>query len=301
LGLGVAIETSELDALVVQPEARLLQPVPCAPRLTAASCEPVREIQVVDENGDHRRIQVPAERALTVFVDQRELVTLMTLGAAPEFLVLGYLYNQRLIDSAAQIESITVDWQLGSAAVKTRSPLHELKARSARRLATTACGQGSVFGDLMTQIDAIRLPGISVARIRHSTLHRLLETMRRTRNIHGSAGSVHSCALFRGADLLVSVEDVGRHNAVDTITGWMVMHGVAGADKILFTTARLTSEMVMKAAQSGIPIAVSRNGVSTMAFDLATRFGMTLFGRAVNRHFLCYVGAERVDAEPAAD
>ena len=286
---------------MVRPEARLLRPVPGAPRLTAASCEPVREIQVVDEEGEHRRIQLPAERALTVFVDQRELVTLMTLGAAPELLVLGYLYNQRLIDGAAQLESITVDWQLGAAAVITRSPLHELKHGSARRLATTGCGLGSVFGDLMAQIDTIRLPGIGVARIRQTTLQRLLETMRRSRNIHGSAGSVHSCALFRGADMLLSVEDVGRHNAIDTITGWMVMHGVAGADKILFTTARLTSEMVMKAAQSGIPIAVSRNGVSTMAYDLATRLGMTLFGRAANRRFLCYVGAERFDVEPAME
>jgi FdhD protein len=299
--MAAAIDSTELNALVVQPEARLLRAVPGAPQLSAAACEPVREIQVVDDHGEHRRIQVPAERALTVFVDQRELVTLMTLGAAPEFLVLGYLYNQRLIDGAAQLESITVDWQLGAAAVTTRSPLHELKDRSARRLATTACGQGSVFGDLMTQIDTIRLPGTGVARICQSTLHRLLETMRRTRNIHASAGSVHSCALFRGADMLLSVEDVGRHNAVDTITGWMVMHGVAGADKILFTTARLTSEMVMKAAQSGIPIAVSRNGVSTMAYDLASRLGMALFGRAVNRHFLCYVGAERFDVDSATE
>ena len=286
---------------MVQPEAHVLRAVPGAPRLTAASCEPVREIQIVDEHGEHRRIQVPVERALTVFVDQRELVTLMTLGAAPELLVLGYLYNQRLIDGAAQLESITVDWQLGAATVKTQLPLHESKDRSAGHLATTACGLGSVFGDLMAQIDSIRLPGIDAARIRQSTLQRLLETIRHTRNIHGSAGSVHSCALFRGSDMLLSVEDVGRHNAVDMITGWMVMHGVAGADKILFTTARLTSEIVMKAAQSGIPIAVSRNGVSSMAYDLAKRLGMTLFGRAANRRFICYVGAERFDVEPAME
>jgi FdhD protein len=290
-----------VDALLLELEARNMPPVPGAPRLTAASCELLREIQVVDERGDHRLIQVPVERALTVFVDERELVTLMTLGASPELLVLGYLFNQHLIASATQIESIAVDWELCTAAVKSRTPVLELKARTARRFAATACGQGSVFGDPMKQIDAMQVPEMGVARIRQSTLHRLLETMRRHHGIHRSAGSVHACALFRGADMLVAVEDVGRHNAVDTITGWMVMHGVAGADKILFTTARLTSEMVMKSAQSGIPILVSRNGVSAMAYDLASKLGMTLFGRAANRRFLCYVGAERFDAEPAVD
>jgi FdhD protein len=284
--------------MLLQPEARDLQPVPGAPRLTAAACELLREIAIVDEYGDQRRIHIPAERPLTVFVDKRELVTLMTLGACPELLVLGYLCNQRLIGAVSEVDSITVDWGVGAAAVKTRAGVHDFEAKTSRRVVTTGCGQGTVFGDVMSQLDAVRLPDVRSARIRQSTLHRMLETMRQQDSIHRKAGSVHGCALFRGAELLMFVEDVGRHNAIDTITGFMALHGVEGADKTFYTTGRLTSEMVMKAAQIGVPIIVSRNGVTAMGHELATKLGMTLFGRAANRHFLCYTGAERFDSEP---
>ena len=269
-----------------------------APRLTAARGELLREIRIVDEYGASRPILIPSERPLTVFVDKRELVTLMTLGALPEMLVLGYLRNQRLIDSVAQVESITVDWDVAAAAVRTHGGLVDLEQRTARRVVTTGCGQGTVYGDMMSQIDQLMLPDAGAARIRQSTLHRMLETMRQQDSIHRKAGSVHGCALFRGAELMMFVEDVGRHNAIDTISGWMALHGIDGADKVFYTTGRLTSEMVMKAAQMGVPIVVSRNGVTQMGHDLATRLGMTLFGRAANRHFLCYTGFERFDAEP---
>lgn len=273
-----------------------------APRLTQARCELLREIQVLDEYGERRSIHIPAERPLTVFVDKRELVTLMTLGACPELLVLGYLRNQRLIDSVQEIESITVDWDVEAAAVRTRGGLHDIEARTAHRVVTTGCGQGTVFGDVLSHIGSMQLPDAQSARIRQSTLGRILETMRQQDSIHRKAGSVHGCALFRqnGSDceLLMFVEDVGRHNAIDTIAGWMSMHGVAGADKTFYTTGRLTSEMVMKAAGLGVPIIVSRNGVTAMGHEMATRLGMTLFGRASNRHFLCYTGAERFDSEP---
>jgi FdhD protein len=144
----------------------------------------------------------------------------------------------------------------------------------------------------------VQLPGAQQARIRQSTLHRMLEAMRQQDSIHRKAGSVHGCALFRGADMLVFVEDVGRHNAIDTIAGWMALHGVGGGDKAFYTTGRLTSEMVMKSAHMGVPIIVSRNGVTAMGHALASQLGMTLFGRAANRHFLCYTGAERFDSEP---
>jgi FdhD protein len=258
----------------------------------------LREISSVDEYGDQRRIHIPAERPLTVFVDKRELVTLMTLGACPELLVLGYLCNQRLIGNVADVDSITVDWDVGAAAVKTRAGVRDIEAKTARRVVTTGCGQGTVFGDLMSQVDAVSLPDVRSARIRQGTLVRMLETMRHQDSIHRKAGSVHGCALFRGGEMLMFVEDVGRHNAIDTITGWMALHGVAGADKTFYTTGRLTSEMVMKAAQIGVPIIVSRNGVTAMGHELATKLGMTLFGRAANRHFLCYTGAERFDSEP---
>ena len=275
-----------------------LLPVAGAPRLTSAQCELLREIQIVDEYGERRQIHIPAERPLTVFVDKQELVTLMTLGARPELLVLGYLHNQRLISRVQEVESITVDWDVNAAAVRTHRGLQDLAAKTAHRVVTTGCGQGTVFGDAMTQLHTVTLPSAAQARIRQGTLHRMLETMRQQDSIHRKAGSVHGCALFCGGDMLMFVEDVGRHNAIDSIAGWMAMHGVSGADKSFYTTGRLTSEMVMKAAQMGVPIIVSRNGVTAMGHELATRLGMTLFGRAANRHFLCYTGAERFDSEP---
>jgi FdhD protein len=272
--------------------------VPGAPQLTAARCELLREIQILDEYGDRRSIHIPAERPLTVFVDKREIVTLMTLGACPELLVLGYLRNQRLIESVQEVESVTVDWDVGAAAVRTHHGVADIAGKTAHRVVTTGCGQGTVFGDMLSQLHTVRLPGVQAARIRQSTLHRMLETMRAQDSIHRKAGSVHGCALFRGAEMLMFIEDVGRHNAIDTIAGWMAMHGVEGGDKTFYTTGRLTSEMVMKAAQLGVPIIVSRNGVTAMGHELATRLGMTLFGRAANRHFLCYTGVERFDSEP---
>ena len=273
-------------------------PVPGAPRLTAATGELLREISIQDEYGERRAIHIPAERPLTVFVDKRELVTLMTLGACPELLVLGYLLNQRLVAGVAEVESITVDWDVGAAAVKTHRGITDLAAKTAHRVVTTGCGQGTVFGKLMDQLEALSLPDAASARIRQGTLLALLEQMRQRNSIHRKAGSVHGCALFKGASLLVFVEDVGRHNAIDTIAGWMGLHGLAGGDKTFYTTGRLTSEMVMKSAQMGVPIIVSRNGVTAMGHSLAEQLGMTLFGRAANRHFLCYTGFDRFDAEP---
>jgi FdhD protein len=274
------------------------RPVDGAPRLSAARCELLREITVLDEYGARRSIHTPAERPLTVFVDKRELVTLMTLGEEPELLVLGYLINQRLIGAVQEVESITVDWDVGAAAVRTHSGVQDLAAKTARRVVTTGCGQGTVFGDVMNQLADLQLPGAQQARIRQGTVLRMLETMRQQHSIHRKAGSVHGCALFRGAQMLVFVEDVGRHNAIDTIAGWMALHGVDGGDKAFYTTGRLTSEMVMKSAHMGVPIIVSRNGVTAMGHELATQLGMTLFGRAANRHFLCYTGFERFDSEP---
>jgi FdhD protein len=273
------------------------------PRLTRASLPLTREVEVLDEFGQRRMLHIPAERPLTLYVDKREVVTLMTLGAAPELLTLGYLRNQQLVTSLGDIESITVDWDVAAAAVKTRSGrTAEVEARTARRIVTTGCGQGTMFGSLMEQVDGVKLPSSAAARIRQSMLPALNEAMRRVDSVHRRAGSVHGCALFRGTEMLTFVEDVGRHNAIDTIAGWMWMHGDSslgqGGDKIFYTTGRLTSEMVTKAAQLGVPIVVSRNGVTQMGHELASRLGMALFGRASQRHFICYCGFERFDAEP---
>ena len=202
-------------------------------RLTSASAPLTREIEALDEFGAVRQISIPAERALTLFVDRRELVTLMTLGSAPELLVLGYLRNQRLVESIDDIESITVDWDVQAAAVKTRAGIERFDEKTAKRVVTTGCGQGTVFGDLMTDLDSLALPSASEAdaRISQATLYGLLDAIRRQESTYKSAGSVHGCALFRQAELLTFVEDVGRHNAIDTIAGWMWLNDVDGRDK----------------------------------------------------------------------
>ena len=283
-----------------QPRAAQTRPLP---HLTRAQAPLTREVEVRDEFGQRRTIEIPAERPLTLFVDKREVVTLMTLGAAPEMLTLGYLRNQRLVDSLDDVESITVDWDVEAAAVKTRAgAASSIDARTARRIVTTGCGQGTMFGHLMDELGALKLPSASAARIHQSTLHQLNEAMRKTDSVHRRAGSVHGCALFHGTEMLTFVEDVGRHNAIDTIAGWMWLQADSslgqGGDKIFYTTGRLTSEMVMKSAQLGVPIIVSRNGVTQMGYEMAVKLGMTLFGRASQRHFICYCGFDRFDAQP---
>ncbi len=274
--------------------------MPLLPRLTQARAPLMHEIAVLDEFGATRTVSIPAERALTVFVDNRELVTLMTLGAAPEWLVLGYLRNQRLVERVGDIDSITVDWDVEAAAVKTRAGIEDFDRKTAKRVVTTGCGQGTVFGDLMNELDSLHLPAADEpqARLAQSDLYALLDAIRRQESTYKSAGSVHGCALFRRAELLSFVEDVGRHNAIDTIAGWMWLNDVVGADKIFYTTGRLTSEMVIKSAQMGVPVIVSRSGITQMGHRLATQLGMTLFGRATNRHFICYSGLARFDSQP---
>ncbi len=271
------------------------------PQLTQAQAELTREIEVVNEHGVREQVSIPAERALTVYVDKREIVTLMTLGAHPELLVLGYLRNQRLVGEVSEVESITVDWDAGEdgagvAAVKTRHGIADIAARTEKRVVTTGCGQGSVFGDLMAEIDTLALPD---ARISQARLYALLNAIRLQETTYKSAGSVHGCALFTGEQMQIFVEDVGRHNAIDTIAGWMWMNGVkADADAIFYTTGRLTSEMVMKSAQMGVAVVVSRSGITQMGFDVATRLGLCTIGRATNKHFLCYTAHDRLQLQP---
>ncbi len=280
------------------------------PRLTRSTAPLTHAVTVLDEFGQLRQMNVPAERPLTLFVDKRELVTLMTLGLAPELLVLGYLRNQRLVGGAHEVESITVDWDVGAAAVRTRAGIADIEQKTAQRIVTTGCGQGTVFGALMADVESVRLPAAADARLRQSTLYSILEQMRKQDSVYKKAGSVHGCALFCGDQLQVHMEDVGRHNAIDSIAGWMWMQGgqgaegalgapsMSGADKCFYTTGRLTSEMVMKSAQMGVPIIVSRNGITQMGHALAMQLGITLIGRAKNRHFICYSGLERFDSEP---
>jgi FdhD protein len=272
------------------------------PHLTQARAELTRSIQVVNEYGVRESVPIPAERALTVYVDKREIVTLMTLGAHPELLVLGYLRNQRLVGHVREVESITGDWEAGEdgagvAAVKTRHGIADIAARTEKRVVTTGCGQGSVFGDLMGDVGSVALPEAQISQAR---LYALLNAIRLQESTYKSAGSVHACALFKGEQMQIFVEDVGRHNAIDTIAGWMWMNGVqADADSIFYTTGRLTSEMVIKSAQMGVAVAVSRSGITQMGFDVATRLQLCTIGRATNKHFLCYTAPERLQLDPA--
>jgi FdhD protein len=272
------------------------------PVLTEARAPLTRSIQIVDEHGEAETISIPAERALTVYVDKRELVTLMTLGAQPEWLVLGYLRNQRLVESVAAIESVTVDWDVGAAAVKTRDGIERIEERTAHRVVTTGCGQGSVFGHLMEEIDSAPLPE---ARITQAQLYGIVNAIRLQESTYKSAGSVHGCALFRGEEMLLFVEDVGRHNAIDTIAGWMWLRELeqpiaptATEPLVFYTTGRLTSEMVIKAAQMGVTIVVSRSGTTQMGYEIAERIGLCTIGRATNRHFLCYTAPQRLVLQP---
>jgi len=272
------------------------------PFLTQARAPLTRDVLAVNEFGDSSVVSIPSERALTVYVDKRELVTLMTLGANPELLVLGFLRNQRLVQHAPEVESITVDWDVGAAAVKTRGGIADLEAKTSKRVVTTGCGQGSVFGDMMDEVDSIRLPD---AVITQAQLYGITNAIRLQETTYKSSGSVHGCALFRvtpqGPEMLIFVEDVGRHNAIDTIAGWMWMQdasNMTSADKVFYTTGRLTSEMVIKSAQMGVPIVVSRSGITQMGHEVAQRLGLCTVGRATNKHFLCYSGAHRLVLQP---
>jgi FdhD protein len=290
------MEPHDPSALVLGPASRALTQVPGAPRLSAAFAAPLREIAASDEQGVTRMLQVPIERPLTLIVDGREIVTLMTLGAAPEWLALGYLRNQRLIEEVTDIRSIEVDWTAGVARVISQHAAPDRPSNTAERsrgpAAPLGCGLGTAFGDVLHRFDA---PApVSAAGTSQTAIFAVLDSMRRHDAIHRAAGSVHSCALFRAGELWVAVEDVSRHNGVDIISGFMRLHGIDGADKILFTTGRLTGEMVMKAAHNGIPMMISRNGTTALGYELALKLGMTLIGRAASGRYLCYLGAERI-------
>ena len=267
------------------------------PRLSDARAALTHEVEVVDERGRHSTIAIPAERPLTVYVDRRELVTLMTLGGAPEALTLGYLRNQRLVKSLAEIVSVQVDWAVDSVAVVTRNGIADVEERTSKKVVTTGCGQGSVFGGLMDEVDQIALP--PDARLRQSVVYRIVETIRTQQSIYKQAGSVHGCALFSNAgELLYFIEDVGRHNAVDAIAGRMWLVDMAGGDKVFYTTGRLTSEMVIKGAQMGIPFLLSRSGTTQMGHMVAGKVGMSLLARCTGKHFLLLNGHERLAFEP---
>jgi FdhD protein len=280
-------------------------------------------VDAVDEQGRVVPTPIAGEHPLTLYLDKREMVTLMTLGAAPEHLAIGWLRNQRIVAAVDELAAVQVDWDTGSVAVTSRrlaergvslweraadadagaddAPANveaaALEARLGRRTVTTGCGQGTVFGDLMDSLDGVRLP--EGVRVTEAAVYGVMEQVRRHESVYKVAGAVHGCALCtnpadgQATRILSFVEDVGRHNAVDAIAGRMWVDALDGADKIFYTTGRLTSEMVIKCAQMGIPILLSRSGLTGMGYDIAKRIGITMIGRCQGRHYLLFTGAER--------
>ncbi len=271
------------------------------PLLSNAARPSTFTVDAVDETGSVRATPIAGEHPLTLYVDKREILTIMTLGAAPEALAIGWLRNQRLVDRIDDIVSVQVDWDVNAVAVTTRNGLADLEAKTSKRTTTSGCGQGTVFGDLMDEIDQVKLP--PGATLTQATLYALLDRVRVHETIYKQAGAVHGCALATNdsdaSEILMFVEDVGRHNAVDAIAGQMWLDRVDGGDKIFYTTGRLTSEMVIKAAQMGIPFLVSRSGLTQMGYEIAQKVGITMIGRATNKHFLLFTGAQRFRAEEA--
>ena len=266
-------------------------------KLTNAARPATFEVEAYNERGEMVPTAIAGEHPLTLYLDKREIVTLMTLGHAPEALAIGYLRNQRLVGSIDEIEAVQVDWETDSVVVTRKKPGKGLKKKLLKRTVTTGCGQGTVFGDLMQEIDAIRLP--EDARLADAQLFDLLEQVRKHETIYKQAGAVHGCALARAtgpasAEIMMFVEDVGRHNAVDAIAGFMWLRSIGGGDKIFYTTGRLTSEMVIKCAQMEIPFLVSRSGLTHMGHEIAKKVGLTMLGRASGRHYLLFTGGQRL-------
>jgi FdhD protein len=270
---------------------------PHRPLLTNAARPATYEVEAYNERGEMVPTSIAGEHPLTLYVDKREIVTLMTLGHAPEALAIGYLRNQRLVDGIDAIAAVQVDWETDSVAVTTRKRVKGIARKLGKRTVTTGCGQGTVFGDLMDDIDKVKLR--EDVRLSDAQLFDLVEKVRKYETIYKQAGAVHGCALAHvtgtaSAEILMFIEDVGRHNAVDAIAGLMWLDAIDGSDKIFYTTGRLTSEMVIKCAQMGIPFLVSRSGLTKMGYEVAQRVGLTMLGRASGRHYLAFTGQQRL-------
>jgi len=262
------------------------------PQLTNAAKPATFEVEAYNERGEMVPTAIAGEHPLTLYLDKRELVTLMTLGHAPEALAIGYLRNQRLVESVEDIAAVQVDWETASVAITTHKKINVDK-KMQKRTVTTGCGQGTMYGDLMEEVEKVKLR--QDVSLTDADLFVLLEKVRRHETIYKQAGAVHGCALASTAgEILMFVEDVGRHNAVDAIAGFMWLEAIDGSDKLFYTTGRLTSEMVIKCAQMRIPFLVSRSGLTHMGHAIAHKVGITMLGRASGRHYLAFTGKERL-------
>ena len=272
---------------------------PYRPRMSRQGLAPTHAVTVTNQFHEQREVQVAGESPLTLKVNGRELVTLMTLGTHPEELALGYLRNQRLLEDISDVASVDVDWDKETVEIMTREgrEITDWEEKLSNRTVTSGCGQGTVFSCTLDKLYDVRLPQVA---LKQSMIYELLAAITRFNDIYKRAGAVHGCALCHDTKILKFVEDVGRHNAADAISGWMWLEQVAGADKIFYTTGRLTSEMIMKSAHMGIPVLLSRSGVTHMGLELARDLGIVMIARAKGRAFLVYHGTEQIefDARP---
>ena len=269
------------------------------PKMSRQGLAPTHAVTVTNQFHEQREVQVAGESPLTLKVNGRELVTLMTLGTHPEELALGYLRNQRLLEDISDVASVEVDWERETVEIMTREgrEITDWEEKLSKRTVTSGCGQGTVFSCTLDKLYDVHLPKVA---LKQSKIYDLLTAITRFNEIYKRAGAVHGCALCHGTEILKFVEDVGRHNAADAISGWMWLEHVTGADKIFYTTGRLTSEMIMKSAHMGIPVLLSRSGVTHMGLELARDLGVIMIARAKGRAFLVYHGAEQIefDARP---
>ncbi|WP_432471031.1 formate dehydrogenase accessory sulfurtransferase FdhD [Amphritea sp. HPY] len=264
------------------------------PLLSQAMAELTESVRVIDEKGESRIVQIACERPLTIYLNKREIVTLMTLGGDPEALVLGYLRNQGFIRRLDEVLAIQVDWEVESAAVVTDGEPEGLEEKLQQRTVTSGCGQGTMFGSLMDKLAEVSL---AKAEVKQSTVYGLLHNLNLHNETYKNAGGVHGCAICEDDQVIAFVEDVGRHNAVDTLAGRMWLDGISEANKTFYTTGRLTSEMVIKVAQMGIPVLLSRSGVTQMGLGLARELGITMLARAKGKHFLVFSGEDTLELD----
>jgi FdhD protein len=270
-------------------EEFIIRPNPSDPRLT-------QRVTGIDQTGAPIETSVTVERPLTLFLNGQEIVTMMTICDYPEYLALGYLLNQNMLRTDDRVTGIVYDDEIETVVVRTERPT-DYEQKLKKKTLTSGCAQGTVFGDLMEKFEDVRLS--STARIRTSWLAALTRKINTAPSLYLEAGAIHGCVLACEDRPLVYMEDVGRHNAVDKVAGYMWRHGLSPEDKIFYTTGRLTSEMVIKTVQMGIPILVSRSGFTAWGVDLARQAGLTLIGRARGRRFVALAGEERIDFDLA--
>jgi FdhD protein len=272
-----------MHQMIAQPDQPVVMPDPQDPRLTEL-------VAGVDHTGAAVEVRVPVERALTLYLNAQEIVTMMTINDYPDYLALGYLLNQNMLLADDVVTGVEYDEDLQVVVVRTeRNTDYEQKLK--KRTQTSGCAQGTAFGDLLEAIEDIALPA---AELRTSWLYALTHKINTTPSLYLEAGAIHGCVLCKEGTPVCYMEDVGRHNAVDKIAGWMYRHGVDPSDKILYTTGRLTSEMTIKTVRMGIPILVSRSGFTAWGVALAREVGLTLVGRARGKRFTALSGQERI-------